>query len=292
MKKRPSSVLRLASPFGAWGQRVAFLLLIGVAFALMLLSRADSRFAEQARTAVSDFFSPVLSHFASPVETIGDIIQQVRDMAALRAENVALREENERLLAWEVRARQLAAENASLRELSNFSVAPAAGQITARVIADSSNAFVRSLLVLAGKPDGVIKGQAAVTGQGLVGRVTAVGERASRVLLVTDINSRIPVQIDRTRERAVLAGNNSSSPNLIYLPPETGVQVGDRIVTSGHGGVFPKGIPVGIVTVVDGETVLLRPHFDWSRIEYLRLIDYKLPGILGGRPERGPEAGP
>ena len=74
MKKRPSSVLRLASPFGAWGQRLAFLLLIVVAFALMLLSRADSRFAEQARTAVSDFFSPVLSHFASPVETIGDII--------------------------------------------------------------------------------------------------------------------------------------------------------------------------------------------------------------------------
>ena len=111
--------------------------------------------------------------------------------------------------------------------------------------------FVRSLLVLAGKSDGVIKGQAAVTGQGLVGRVTAVGERASRVLLVTDINSRIPVRVDRTRERAVLAGNNSSSPSLIYLPPETGVQVGDRIVTSGHGGVFPKGIPVGIVTVVD-----------------------------------------
>jgi rod shape-determining protein MreC len=186
----------------------------------------------------------------------------------------------------------LAAENAGLRELSNFSAAPAAGQITARVIADSSNAFVRSLLVLAGEPDGVVKGQAAVTGQGLVGRVTAVGERASRVLLVTDINSRIPVRIDRTRERAVLAGNNSSSPALIYLPPETGVQVGDRIVTSGHGGVFPKGIPVGVVTVVDGETVLVRPHFDWSRIEYLRLIDYKLPGILGGRPERGPEAGP
>lgn len=292
MKKRPSSVLRLASPFGAWGQRVAFLLLLAVAFALMLLSRADSRFAEQARTAVSDFFSPVLSHFASPVETIGDIIQQVRDMAALRAENVALREENERLLEWQVRAQQLAAENASLRQLSNFSAEPIPGEVTARVIADSSNAFVRSLLVLAGKPDGVIKGQAAVTGQGLVGRVTAVGERASRVLLVTDINSRIPVRVDRTRERAVLAGNNSSSPSLIYLPPETGVQVGDRIVTSGHGGVFPKGIPVGIVTVVDGESVIVRPHFDWNRIEHLRLIDYRLPGILGGRPERGPEAGP
>ena len=72
----------------------------------------------------------------------------------------------------------------------------------------------------------------------------------------------------------------------------TGVQVGDRIVTSGHGGVFPMGIPVGIVAVVDGESVIVRPHFDWNRIEYLRLIDYRLPGILGGRPERGPEAGP
>ena len=292
MKKRPGSVLGLASPFGAWGQRFAFLLLVAVAFALMLLSRADSQFAERARTSVSDFFSPVLNAFASPVETVGDVIQQVRDMAALRAENVALRAQNEELIAWQAKAQQLEAENASLRELSNFVAQPGAGQVVARVIADSSNAFVRSLLVLAGRHDGVVKGQAAVTGQGLVGRVTEVGDRASRVILVTDVNSRIPVQIDRSRERAVLAGDSSSHPKLLYLAPETDVQVGDRIVTSGHGGVFPKGIPVGQVTAVKGEVVRVRPNFDWSRIEYLRLIDYELPGILGAPQARRPEAGP
>lgn len=291
MKKRPSSVLRLSSPFGAWGQRFAFIFLIAVAFALMLLSRADSDFAERARTSVSDFFSPVLSLFASPVESVGDVIQEVRDMAGLRAENVALRAENQRLLAWQARAQQLEAENAALRELNNFAANPGVSQITARVIADGSNAFVRSLLVQAGTHDGVVKGQAAVTGRGLVGRVTAVGERASRVLLVTDINSRIPVQLQRSRERAVMAGDNSSYPTLVYLSPESDIKVGDHVVTSGHGGVFPKGLPVGVVISAKDGQIRIRPNFDWSRIEYLRLIDYELPGILGRPIEAKPEAG-
>ena len=274
-------MLRLTTPFRAWTQRFAFLLLVGAAFALMLLSRADSQLAERARSAVADVFSPVLGLFARPVETVGDVIEQIRDLAALRAENVALREENDRLLAWQARARQLEAENAALRELGNFALDPSLTFITGRVIADNSNAFVRSLLVNAGSREGVVKGQAAISGQGLVGRVTEVGGRSARVLLVTDINSRIPVLVERSRERAILAGNNSSHPNLLYLPPESGTAVGDRVVTSGHGGVFPKGLPVGLVSSVKDGVVRVRPQFDWNRIEYLRLVDYDLPGILG-----------
>jgi len=139
---------------------------------------------------------------------------------------------------------------------------------------------VHSLLVVAGARDGVAKGQAVITGEGLVGRVVEAGERSARVLLITDINSRIPVVVQRTGDRALLAGDNSPYPRLLYLSPDAVVLVGDQVVTSGHGGVFIPGLPVGRVRAVTDDAVEVEPYVDWDRIEYVRLLDYELPGIL------------
>jgi len=125
----------------------------------------------------------------------------------------------------------------------NIKVAPDHNFITARVIADSGNAFVKSLLVEAGSLDRVQKNYAVIAGEGLIGRVIEVGKNVSRILLVSDMNSRIPVLIENTSQHAVLAGGNETSPTLEHLPASSGVDVGARIVTSGHGGVFPAGIP-------------------------------------------------
>ncbi len=89
--------------------------------------------------------------------------------------------------------------------------------VTARVIANSGGAYVRTLLINAGIEDHVARGQAAITGEGLVGRLTEVGNRAARVLLITDLNSRIPVMIESSHVNAVLAGDNSERPRLMYL---------------------------------------------------------------------------
>ncbi len=100
------------------------------------------------------------------------------------------------------------------------------------------------------------------------------------MLLITDINSRIPVVVEATRERAVLAGDNSSRPRLVFLPNDAEVAPGDRIVTSGHGGVFPPGLPVGAVASTGEEGIRVQPFADWDRMEYLRLADYEAPGLL------------
>jgi len=126
----------------------------------------------------------------------------------------------------------------------------------------------------------VRKGDAALSGKGLLGRVAEVGERAARVLLINDLNSRIPVVIERSRERAILAGDNSVTPRLLYLPITTTVQVGDRVVTSGHGGAFPVGLPVGVVTAISDDGVRVLPFADATNIEYVRLMDFGLDGIL------------
>ena len=126
---------------------------------------------------------------------------------------------------------------------------------------------MRSLAVNLGADNGVRDGQAAVGSIGLVGRTVQTGDRSARILLITDLNARIPVVVEETRLRGILAGDNTNRPRLIHLPPDTEVRAGDRIVTSGHGGMFPVGIPVGVVASADDGTVRIEPVEDLTRLE-------------------------
>lgn len=293
MQKRVGSVARIASPLRALAQRFGFLMLVLATFGTMLLGKADTLLVERLRTAVTDAVTPVLELVVEPVQAFERMMAEFRELAELRQINADLRQENERLMAWHHKARQLEAQNGRLRSLLNLPPEPGARFVTARVIGDSGGAFVRSVLVAAGSRDGIAEGHAALSGEGLAGRVAEVGERAARVLLITDLNSRIPVTIGASGERGVLAGDNSAEPRLLYLQPGHHVRPGDRVVTSGHGGVFPPDLPIGLVSSVGEEGVRVRPYVDWRGLDYLRLVDYELPGLIaplldgsaeGGRP--------
>ena len=268
--------MRLASPLKAWIQRFAFLLLVAAALTLMVVGRTEIVPVERVRAMVTDAFTPILQLLTQPTDAIVAGVDNLRELADLRSENERLREEQERLLHWQLAARQLDAENRELRDLLNLAPEPQIEYISARVVGDLGGAFVRSVLVDAGSRDGVVKGQSATTGQGLAGRVFEVGNRAARLLLLTDINSRIPVVIERTRDRGVVAGDNSSQLRLLYLDPEVEVEIGDRIVTSGHGGAIVPGLPVGIVSAVGEREIRVQPFVDWNHLEYVRLLDYEL----------------
>jgi rod shape-determining protein MreC len=290
LNNRLGTVSRLATPIKAWFQRFALLFLVTVAAVITLLGKTDFVLVERARVLVADMTAPILDLASRPVGGAVDAIEQVQGLAALAGQNAQLKESNQRLQGWQAAAYRLEAENKALRELLRMVPDPDSRYVTARVVADSGGAFVRSVLVNAGARDGVAQGQAAVTGEGLAGRVAQVGTRAARVLLVTDMNSRIPVLIANGRERAVLAGDNSARPMLLYLGPRTRVRPGDRVLTSGDGGVFPAGIAVGVVAAVEGTAVRVQPLVDWNRMSFLRLIDYEPPGIITssaapGRPE-------
>ncbi len=280
MDNLTGSASRVATPLKAWAPRFVFVLLVGVAFALMLLGRSDAVLVERARTAVADMVSPILDIISRPVDSVGDAISTAEELANLRAQNAALKENNERLLSWQGVARRLESENAALRNLSNLVPDPELRYVSARVIGDPGGTFVRAVLVNAGSRHGVVKGQAAVNGEGLAGRIAEVGSRSARVLLVTDMNSRIPVLVGEGRDRAILGGDNSDLANLLYLGPTAQVRPGDRVVTSGHGGVFPPGIAVGFVTEAGESGARVQPFVDWDHMEYLRLVDYELPGLL------------
>jgi len=251
-----------------------------VAGLLTVLGKADILLIDRVRVAVADALAPVLELVAEPVATAASIVGNVQNAVELYRRDAVLREENQRLLQWQEVARRLAAENATLRDLVKLVPEQAATALAARVIADSGGAYMRNVLVDAGARDGVARGQAALTGEGLVGRVSEVGSRTARILLLTDLNSHIPVSVERTGEHAMLDGDNSDRPRLVFLDPKTPIEAGDRIVTSGSGGVFPPGLPVGLVSGIESGVTRIEPYAELSRLQMVRVVDYGLGGVL------------
>jgi rod shape-determining protein MreC len=270
-------------------QRLVLAGLVLGSVALIAMHRAEAPIIERARLAVVDAVAPLLDAIARPVEATHAAITTIARTVDLWDENARLREENARLMQWQSVARGLEAENRGLRTLLQVPGERPVDQVTARVIGSAGGSFVRSVLVLAGVGDGVARGQAAITAEGLAGRVTEVGQRAARVLLLTDMNSNVPVVIERTRERAIASGDNSERLRLNFLPTEARPLIGDRVVTSGHGGIFPPGLPVGVVVAASEAGARVQPYADLARLDYVRLIEY---GIGGALPQAAPAPAP
>ena len=261
-------------------QRITVSLLVLLSAMLIVLGKTDQVVLEPLKIAVMDATAPALEALSRPTTLVDAALDRAHDLVAAYQENARLADENEKLLAWQQAALTLASENAQLRDLLRLTPEPASSYVTARVIANSGGVYVRSVMVNAGRENGVARGQAAVTGDGLVGRVTEVGSRGARVLLITDLNCRVPVIVESSRQRAVLTGDNSERPSLHYVETGPAIRIGDRIVTSGEGGVFPLGLPVGVVAAFDGELARVQPFAELSRLDYLRLVDYGLADAL------------
>ena len=271
-------------------QRFAFLSLIGVTFALMLIGKADTVLVERARDAVTDAVTPVLRVMSEPAAVVADFVNNLRELAAIREENAELRESNARLLQWQSAAQRLESENKSLRGLAALVPEPAATFITARVVADTGGAFAQSILITAGQSSGVRKGQVVMPGEGLVGRVMQAGLYSARVLLITDINSRIPVLVGEAGNRAILAGDNGLRPRLLFLGNKTAAAPGDKVVTSGDAEAFPPGLPIGQVARVEEGLVDVEPFVVRDKFQHVRVADYGLNGILAQQtPAKTPE---
>jgi rod shape-determining protein MreC len=273
-------VIRLSPQLRAAIQRATLPLLILVSAAIIVLGKADRMLFDSLSAATADTLAPVLRTVTRPLGAVGDMIDGARGFIGTYEENRRLAAENERLLRWQQAALDLAADNQKLRGLVKAVPNASVSYVTARVIANSGGAYVRTVMIDAGGDQHVARGQAAITGEGLVGRLTEVGTRAARVLLITDLNSRIPVTIDGSKTNAVLAGDNSERPRLIYLSAQDTVKIGDRIVTTGEGGVFPPGLPVGIVSAIDAAGPRVEPFVELSQLGYVMIVDYGLSEAL------------
>jgi rod shape-determining protein MreC len=273
-------VLRLSIPLRQALARLTLPVMVAAAFATMLLGKADALLAERARTALADALAPIWAALAEPLRAVRDAAEEVRTLVALRAENARLRAENERLRRWQAAAHALEAENALLRRQLDFIPEPAPRFVTARVVADGSGVYARAVLLVLPPGHDIRKGQVALDERGFAGRVTEVGARSARVLLATDINSRIPVALEGSRARALMIGTNGPRPRLAYWPEGARPAEGERLVTSAEGNLFPGGLPVGVVrwSASGAPEVELFARLD--RLDLVRLFDFGPDGIL------------
>ena len=276
------------------GVRALMPFLVFVALGLILLSRLNHSALAQARWRIAEWMSPVLQAAMVPLEPLRHVGRQVAAQVGMAEELQRVKSENQKLSSWEWRARELERKLADLEALSKVVEEPRIEFITSRVIADSSGAFARSVMINAGRDQAVKSGFPVINGDGVVGRVVETGTTSARVLLLTDLNSRVPVTVGPQGVRAILSGDNGPTPRLVYLPQEATIAVGDDVATSGTGGLFPRGLRIGrVVGDSPQPRVELRANLD--TLEYLSVLFFDDParGLMGEAmpPAPPPKAG-
>jgi rod shape-determining protein MreC len=205
------------------------------------------------------------------------------DAATLRARNVELEQIVAQLTVENLRLKEIEAENVRLRSLLQFrDVNPSftykGGQVVGRIVANEPTSIVKSILIDIGSNNGIEPGMPVVTERGLVGRVTDVYRNAARVLLITDSSSNVNTMLQNTRLRGILRGQAGQLPIMDYLPQDQPILVGDIVVTSGEGGSFPIGIPVGQVVEVEQNDVemfqraAVRTTVDFDTLETVLVV--------------------
>jgi len=253
----------------------AALILCGLFAATLLLNdRRDDMSREwgSARAGFDRVAAPAGGVVAAPVRWIGGAFdyvggywdavgenrrlkRRVRELEQLRAEVVALRDVNQRYAT-----------------LLRLRTDPPVSMVGARVVLDARGPSSTTRLANAGTEKAIRPGHPVMSEHGLIGRVAGVARGASRVLLLTDPASRTPVLIDRTNARAILTGDGGPNPRLEFLRGAAPAREGDAILTSGDGGVFPRGLPVGVaVKGIDG-VWRARLYSDRSPIDYVRIL--------------------
>ncbi len=248
-------------------------MLTAMAGLLLLISLVNPALFSGPRSGALDAAAPLVAAVSKPFQAVSDALSGMTGLTQLKAENVSLKAENQKLKEWYQTAMLLQAENASLKDLLNVLPEPEQSYITTRVIGDSGSSFVKSLIIQAGTSENVKKGQAVLGDKGMIGRVIETGRNASRILLVTDINSRVPVIVEGSNQKAVLAGTNEAMPVLEHLPPDVLIEKGARVITSGHGGMFPQGLPVGQVTSIEKGIVEVTLYSDPANASYVQIIE-------------------
>ncbi len=268
---------RPALPIRDVSGRVSLIFMVTLAAALLLLGRAETYVVDRARQVVTDLAAPLLELASRPVSAARRVVESTDQYAYVFDENERLREENARLLAWKEAALKLEAKVARFEALLNVQVDPSISYVTGRVVGDSGGPFVETIIANVGSRQGVESGQAVIDSDGLVGRIVATGTEASRILLLTDLNSRVPVVVEPSQTRAVLAGDNSVWPRLEFLPALAPVSSGDRVVTSGDGGLLPPGLPIGTLVETEDGFLRVQTFSDRTRLDMIRVLQYEFP---------------
>jgi rod shape-determining protein MreC len=255
------------------------LVVLVVVVCLLLLTVQVRGHRLRAADAVAVVTTPVQMGLAKIHRGAFGLWTTYQDWKNVRLENVRLRAEIQRLRIDALRVNETTDENARLRRLLALREQLPMTTLPGEVIARESGGWIRSLTVNRGKGDGVTRLTAVISPDGLVGRVLDVRPGASIVQVLTDPASSLSAHVVRTRTAGLVEGEPSGAMRLKFMARDgAGIQVGDLVVTSGMGGLFPRGIPIGRIRAIEDRGSALfhyatiTPVVDLARIDEVLLV--------------------
>ena len=256
------------------GKNFNFFLML-LCLTLVFLGKLDLVAIRNAKSFLSDFLAPVTYAFNKPVKEIAGVLEDVKSAGSLRDENIRLKGELRRIKVSNSKFASQELELLELRELLKVLPKNKNNIVTGRAITAPGGIFANTVLINAGKDYGIKIGQPAISSLGLVGYVVNVGLKTSRVLLIIDINSMIPIYLTESNWPAVAHGQNGELLKIKFLSSDARLIEGEAVETSGHGGRLPPGINVGKLFKSFSGTYFIKPTVDFHRITYISIITNK-----------------
>ena len=256
---------------------VAFILL---AWILIAVGQFESPLLSQFRMALIETVTPIVRVVSAPIRWGKSALDFCGNFIYTYQENKRLKLENAELKNWQIQALRMDAEQRKLKELLNYIPPPKTTFVTAEVLSDNGSRFSKSLIVSAGRDQGVSKGDLAMTPSGVLGRIVEVGKNMSRLMLLTDYASRIPVRIGKDQVLGILTGDGSSQPKVISLPADKTVSVGDVVFSSGQMGVYPTGLGIGVIETINNGDIKVRLFEEDRDPTLVRLVNFGLNSVL------------
>ena len=278
MKRRRSLFLHL-NQLKVLAKKFALVILFLIALLLMLLSKNQKNTVIDVTSTGTGVVVAVVDVLVFPAKIVSFVYDFFYEIGTIRKRNVELAEENKKLKLLKDKYEALKIENNLLADLLNFATLPDVQYISAKVVAEESDAFSQAVVAYVGKGN-VKKGDVVLSDKGVVGRIDSVKMSYAKIITLADINSKIPVMVEKNRVRGILSGNNTPFPKLTFVPLDAEVTVGDKIITSGVSGVFPAGLPIGQVVSVSKNEIKVKPFALLEKLEYVKIVKYGIVGLI------------
>src|SRR5579859_4706746 len=231
--------------------QLPLILVVALAVVVVLLGKAQGTLFDRMRAHATDAMAPLLVKLRAPVAGFDRFVGSITEIFSVFAVNLKQKEENARLRQWRNVAIVLQGRVGRYQSLLHAVPDPKLDAVLARVIGRANRPFLQTMILDAGRENHALPGEAVMDARGMIGRVYLAGQRTSWVILLTDLNSRIPVAIAPGNVQAMMTGDNSTTPRLEMVSRTVTLHAGDQVTSSGDGGMLPAGLPIGTV-VSDG----------------------------------------
>lgn len=255
-------------------RKVETIFFVLLSIILLITSKVNKEYSNKINEVFINISSPIVSIISFPINTSFDLVVNFNQLILAKKENEKLKSELLKLQNYYITSLGIHQENKELRNALNFIKSKTENYKIARIIGISNKIFDNKILIDSGLNRGIKEGQIVTGDRAVIGRVAEVFNDKSRILLLTDSNSRIPIIASRTRNRGIVSGNNSGLMEILYLPKNHQINLGDKIFTSSDGDVIPPGLLVGIVKRIDKNSVYVAPIENIGSLNIVSIIDY------------------